>query len=259
MLTRSIYLFVLLALSMPAGTARAQSDWDPAAVHVKRVQLEDLLQRLEQTAESRAYSSELRSRARHEATLLRHRLEQGDFQVGDRIELKVEGQEQLSGTFAVSPGRVLVLPVIGQFPMQGLLRSELEESMHGFLSRFIRDPVVHARPLIRVAVMGAVGQQGFHVVPAEALLTDVLMGVGGPTSGARLTHIRIERGSDRIWEGEALQNAIIEGRTLDQMSLQAGDRIVVPQASQQRRMTPYEIVRNVAAVASLVVMIERLF
>ena len=41
--------------------------------------------------------------------------------------------------------------------------------------------------------------------------------------------MRIERGTRALLEGDALQEAIRQGLTLDQLNLQAGDQIVVPQ------------------------------
>jgi hypothetical protein len=38
----------------------------------------------------------------------------------------------------------------------------------------------------------------------------------------------LEREGSPLWKGEALQRALAEGRTLDEMELRAGDRILVP-------------------------------
>jgi hypothetical protein len=55
------------------------------------------------------------------------------------------------------------------------------------------------------------------------------MQAGGPTSGAKLLETRIERGKETLWGGEQLQEAIAQGRTLDALNVQAGDRIEVPE------------------------------
>ena len=56
------------------------------------------------------------------------------------------------------------------------------------------------------------------------------MMAGGLTPTAKVEEILVERGADRIWEGRLLQAAMIGGRTLDQLSLKAGDRIFVPES-----------------------------
>lgn len=218
-----------MAVLFLGGAAHAQTDqYDPRRVGVSRSDLDSLLARLDRTAESQAYSSQLRTRARFEAGMIRRRMRDGDFQIGDRILLTVAGESALTDTFAVEAGRVLNLPNIGVVPLTGVLRSELEPSLQKTLGQYLRDPQVRARALMRVSVLGDVGQPGFYVVPTNLVLTDVLMQAGGPGRTAELTKIYIERGSEKIWEGEPLQQAITEGRTLDQLSLVAGDRIYVP-------------------------------
>src|SRR2546425_1957900 len=59
-----------------------------------------------------------------EATLVRARLTEGDFQPGDRILLLVEGEKELSDTFTVGPQRDILLPNTGTVSLQGVLRSE---------------------------------------------------------------------------------------------------------------------------------------
>ena len=204
-----------------SGSARAYST---------REALQDLLDRLDKSANSSAYSATLRARVRAQAELIRTRLAEGDFQVGDRIELAVEDQPFLSDTFVVDQGLVLTLPTVGDVSLTGVLRSELRQRVAGYLGGFLREPVVRARALIRVAVLGGVVAPGFYDIAGEALLTDAFMMAGGLTPTAKVEEILVERGEYRIWEGRLLQAAMIGGRTLDQLSLKAGDRIFIPES-----------------------------
>jgi protein involved in polysaccharide export with SLBB domain len=232
-----VAIFGMLVFGALGTSAHAQAmrGWNPAQLQVTRAELEELLKRFETAAGSDAYSRDLRLRAKSEADLVRARLSEGDFQIGDQIALSVEGQPELTATFVVTPSRTLALPLIGDVSLQGVLRSELESHLEGQLSRFIRSPVVRAQSLIRISVTGTVGKPGFYLIPTEQLLTDALMMAGGPGGRADLKKIMIERGDRRIWQGEALQQAITEGRTLDQLSLRAGDRLVVPAERQAGR------------------------
>ncbi len=205
-----------------------QINWDAARVQMSRADLTELRERWESIANSAAYSGEMRSRSRGQLALIEARLLDGDFQVGDRIMLRVEGEEALSDSFTVQRGRIVNLGEIGDIPLAGVLRAELPAYMEEQLARFIRNPRVQARSLIRLTVTGGVGAPGFYTLASESMLSDVLMITGGPSTTSDITKIRIERNDERIWEAQALQEAIIEGRTLDQLNLRAGDRIVVP-------------------------------
>lgn len=229
-----IAILALAAAATPAGAQTAMED--PGRSQVTRAELLELLAHYEAAMESGAYSSALRARARTEAALIRARLAEGDFRTGDRILLTVEGEDALSGEHVVAPGPRLVLPGIGEVELAGVLRSELEGHLTAALSRYIRNPVVRAHPSLRLSVLGEVGQPGFYVFPADVPLTDVLTMAGGPTRSAKIDEIRIERGGERIWDEEPLQEVIIEGRTLDQLGLRAGDVVVVPGTGGRREV-----------------------
>ncbi len=223
-------LVAAVSLVSRAASAQQEETWDPRQVYMSRAELSALFDRFERAANSAAYSEYLREQSRFEASLVRQRLEQGDFQVGDRILLRVQGEATLTDTFTVTEGRVLALQDIGEVPLQGVLRSELEPYVTDFLARYVRNPRVVARSLIPVTIIGGVTTPGFYTVPSQLRLDDVLTLAGGPTALAQLDRLRIERGGRRIWEGAPLQQAIVEGRTLDQLNIRGGDQIHLPAA-----------------------------
>lgn len=249
-------LFLFLSVAAPA-TAQDSVSWDPRRVQVTRDDLQRLLTQHEQLLASRTHSAQFKDRVRREAEAIRTRLRDGDVQVGDQVALFVEGSEELSDTFTVRAGRVLFLPSIGDVPVGGLLRSEMERRLTEHLGRYIVNPVVRVQPLIRVAVGGQVGAPGFYTVPSEFLISDVLMAAGGPSATADLRRIYVERRGTRLMEGELLQQAITEGRTLDQMNFHPGDQVHVPGARQRGLSDPWAISRAIAATAAVVGLIVR--
>jgi len=150
------------------------------------------------------------------------------FQVGDRILLHVEGDSALSDTFTVVAGPALRLPIIGEIALAGVRRTDLEAHLTRELGRYIKDPVVQARALIRVSVVGEVVRPGFYAVPVDLVLPDALMLAGGATQAARVDRLSILRGNASLWSGTDLQAAIARGATLDELGIRAGDRIQVP-------------------------------
>lgn len=230
-----LLLVSLVLLALPT-LATAQSlgsmEWSTVGLQMTRAELESLLIHLDEVGESRSVDDAVRQRAQRDADLVRERLREGDFRVGDRIILEVRGEEEVSDTLVVRSGQRLVVPVLGELSVAGVLRSELEEYLTEELSQFLVNPVVRAHSLIRISLTGQVASPGFYAVPPDLILDDLLMLAGGPTQNAGLRKLRVERGSERIWEGENLEAAVMEGRTLDQLNIRAGDRIVVPEERQ---------------------------
>src|SRR3989441_7380857 len=150
------------------------------------------------------------------------------FQVGDRILLHVEGDSALTDTFTVVTGPALRLPNIGEVSLAGVQRGDIEAHLTRALGRYINDPVVQARALIRVSVVGEVARPGYYAVPIDLVLADALMIAGGATKDARVEQMRIVRGDSPLWSGNQLQTEIARGATLDQLGIRAGDRLQVP-------------------------------
>ena len=228
-LSRAITAAGVLLLVATSGSAQ-ERERDPQRMYMTRPELTELLDWFERSAQSPAYSDELRARADREASNVRTRLVEGDFQVGDRVPIIVDGEPELSDTFTVEQGRVLRFGEMGTVDLAGVLRYELDDRLLEFMSRFVLVPSLSSQPLIRVTIEGAVGAPGFYNVPSETPIADVIMVAGGPLTSARIQDLRIERGSVIIWSGDDVRRALAEGRTLDQMSLRAGDTIILPQA-----------------------------
>ena len=221
-----------LALAFAMAAAPAASQQDSATTEVPRLgdsraRLEQVLADVEQRLATEDLHEEDREVLNMEAGVLRMRLTEGDFHVGDQIELLVRNEEELSDTFTVEPGPLLVLPVGGEIPLAGLLRSELEPHLTEHLSRYIRAPMVRAQALVRISVVGEVSRPGFYVVRADVPVTEAFTVAGGPTRDADLDDVRVERRGTRVWDGEQLELAMNQGRTFDQLGIRAGDQLVV--------------------------------
>ncbi len=218
---------VVGAVPVASGQGPSRDASQGLGLRASRATLEDRATQLELTSRSTTLSGDVRADAVREALVIRARLAAGDFTVGDRVLLAVEGEKELTDTFTVAPGRLLSLPGIGDVSLQGVLRSELQGYLTRRLAANLRDPVVRAKAFVRLSIQGAVTRPGYYAVPAEALLSDALMAAGGTTPEADLRKLRIERDGRPIWEGKALQRAIAEGRTLDEAGLVAGDQYLV--------------------------------
>jgi protein involved in polysaccharide export with SLBB domain len=148
---------------------------------------------------------------------------------GDEIALLIEGAGAAQwDTLRVQAGPLIDVPTLGPILLHGVLRSELETHLATELGRFIQTPRVRARALIRVSVAGAVGRPGFYALPTDLRLSDVVTLAGG-SQGGNPGLIRVVRGQDELWSFEELSAPVAEGRTLDEVGLQPGDRLIVVQ------------------------------
>src|SRR3989449_2907556 len=112
------------------------------------------------------------------------------FQVGDQISLQVDGDTLFTKTLTVGPGPALTLPVIGVIPLAGVQRVDVETYLTQQLGRYMKSPVVHAKALARLSILGEVEHPGFYAVAADVVIGDALMGAGGPTRDAKRSEER---------------------------------------------------------------------
>ena len=247
---------LLLALGTQPLAGQEPSEWDTRRVYMTRPQLEALLARLDSVARSRGASGGQQAQALRDAAPLRQRLADGDFQAGDRVLLRVDGEQQLSDTFTVEEGRLLRLPNIGDVPLTGVLRAELEDHVRTRLATFIKNPVVRARPLIRIGVMGEVSRPGFYLVAPTSQVEDAVMAAAGATQNAKLSGIVVQRTDGEEWKGAALQQAMAAGRTLDELGIRSGDRFFVPRRGDASRTVA--ILAAVVTIPATIFAITRL-
>lgn len=179
-----------------------------------------------------------------EAWLLRSRLDKGDFQDGDRILVAVEGANIMTKpeTLVVRTGKRLELPRMADLSLEGVLRAELADRLKQHLGEYIKDPVVRATPLVRVAVLGIVQRPGYFYTAADIPLSDVIMAAGGPGGNADLGKVTVRRGTEVIWDAKDARTALADGLSIDQLHMRAGDEINVG----EKRNFPWTTVLSIA-------------
>lgn len=180
------------------------------------------------------------------------------FQVGDRVLLRVDGESLYTDTFTVIAGPALRLPVIGDVPLAGVPRSGIEPYLVGRLASYFKHPVIHACALVSIGVVGEVARPGFYVVQGDALLTDVLMTAGGPTRDAKVTDLKVLRDKKAVLDGDRLQQAMASRRTIADLSLQAGDQLVVPRLKPHDPESTWRILSIIVGLPVAIFAITRL-
>jgi len=209
---RGVWVPVLLVSLVVATQLRAQQPASGRRAQATRQELEATLAAMPVAQQNGT-----------EALLIRDRLAHGDFKVGDRVSLYIEGEAKPVDTLTVTPTQTIVIPGLTEVNLQGVLRSELEDQVVAQLQKYLRNPVVRAQALIRIGLIGEIRNPGYYSFPAETPLNDTFTAAGGLGAASDLTKSTVKRGDKIIWHPEDLQPQLAAGATLDQMDLQSGD------------------------------------
>lgn len=198
------------------------------AAYETRAELEQKRQDLQERLADLDRGSDRRASVQEQLSRVRRRLDQGDFQVGDAVEIRVPRSDTLSGVFQVDGDAQLRVPTVGAIDLHGVLYAEADSVIGEHLRRYVRADRIDVRPLKRVAVLGSVGNPGFYDVPPSMTVSDLLMEAGGPTQSSDLDKVELRRdGRTLASAGEGLR----ESATLAELGVERGDQVRVPQQS----------------------------
>lgn len=243
-------ILVAAGLVMLGAAPRVQAQEQEESRGTTRAELEAAAVEAEREAASGRLSEVEREEKRIEAQMIRERLRDGDLQVGDRVALRVRGHETLSDTFVVRAGRTLQIAELPAISVQGVLRSELHDHLTEHIGRYIRDPEIEAVPLVRVGILGPVGSPGYYAVPADMLLSDVIMHAGGPGGNADMRRSSIRRGNRDVVTRRGFAGALASGMTLDELNVRAGDELVI---GERRQRNWFYMAQTAAAVVGIAI------
>jgi protein involved in polysaccharide export with SLBB domain len=255
--TRELVLMAFLGgIGAPSATAQTGTlSFANRRPQATRSELEANAAEADRIAASPGYSSRLRAAKRAEAEIVRGRLVEGDFQTGDEIQIVLMGEKGLDSNYTVTASRSILIPNVGEIPLKGVLRSEVQDHLNRELRRYFQNPNVVAKALIRLSVFGQIGKPGFHPLPADMLLSSAIMYAGGPTGGTDVNRSQIKRGATVLWNKDQVRQALIQGATLDQLNLRAGDEIVV---GEKKTSTINQVFFVAGGASAIVFLLDRL-
>ena len=145
---------------------------------------------------------------------------------GDVIKVQVFGHNELSGEFPIDENFNLLLPIVGEFSVQGMPVRELREKIRRDFGQLYTQSFITVVPLFRVSVLGEVMHPGLFSVDPTMTIYEVIAMAGGSTRNARESKIRLIRAGQTVplpITSEALARA-----TIREIGVRSGDQVYVP-------------------------------
>lgn len=162
-------------------------------------------------------------------------VELGKFAPWDRLEIRVFGQEQLSGEYEVSPKGTISFPTLGEIDVLGKRCDELEVIIREKLqAEYLRDPSVVCinKEVSKTAVTvdGKVQKPGIVEFRPGLMLTDVIAQSGGPDVRAMTNAVVIVRKHENQAESVTVPYQDILMGKAPNVCMHPADLVYVPQS-----------------------------
>lgn len=158
----------------------------------------------------------------------------------DEIEIRVAGEDDLSGLYKINSEGNIIYPILGKVKMDGLTITQAEERIKNLLEKdyFKTKLIVYAQVKKfhkrKVVISGEVARPGSYEFEEDKNLSmvELITLAGGPTEKACLNATTIirpeEKGKSVIFKVNA--GDMMDGKESD-MILKPGDRVNIPRAS----------------------------
>jgi len=151
---------------------------------------------------------------------------------------------------------MLSLPSLPPLSLEGVLRSESDSVIAGFLAKYLRNPEVSVTPLMRIGILGGVVRPGYYDVPAETVLSDVVMIGGGLSPVGSMKKTTVNRGNEEVLDSKAVARGISSGGTLDLLNLQSGDNVNIGVSNPEATLNKVQIITAILAIPLMIVSIS---
>ncbi|MBI2094132.1 MAG: polysaccharide biosynthesis/export family protein [Candidatus Omnitrophica bacterium] len=162
---------------------------------------------------------------------------QGHYTLGrdDMVRINIRNQPEFSGDFVVGPDGKIQYNYIGDLPVAGLTKHELQQVLEKILAEYIRVPMVTVTIIAynskAVYVIGEVNRPGKYIMRGDVIkLREAIIAAGLPTGTAALrrTHvIKPDLKKPRVRKIN-LKKILYKGKLKEDIDLYPGEIIVVP-------------------------------
>ncbi len=162
---------------------------------------------------------------------------EGPYTLGrdDVVQIDVRNQPLFSGSFVVGPDGSIQYHSLGDVPVAGRTKYEVQHILATLLERYIRMPAVNVSIMAynskAVYVVGEVGRPGRYIMRGDVIkLREAIIAAGLPTEYAALWRVHIIKPSLEAPQVRTinLKNILYRGKLKDDINLYPGEIVVVP-------------------------------
>ena len=161
----------------------------------------------------------------------------GPYTLGrdDIIHVDVRSQPEFTGDFIIGFDGRIQYNYLGDIPIAGMTKYEVQQVMEKLLTRYVRVPVVSVTILAYnskvVYVIGEVGRPGKYIMRGDAIkLREAILAAGLPTPIAALSRVHVikpDLTNPRVRKVN-LKRILYKGKLKDDVDLFPGEIVVVP-------------------------------
>ncbi len=177
------------------------------------------------------------------------RMEELSLVPGDILRVLVWREEDLSGDFQVDQDGKVILPLLGEVPVDDKGWDEVRDLLLQEYRRELRNPSIELTPFRSVYVLGEVTLPGrYNLHPTNDNLAGAVSLAGGVTPDGDIRNLRIVR------DGVMVLDGITGEQGLAQLGIRSGDQLFVRRRGWIDRNSTF-IVSAILSVSSIVVAI----
>lgn len=152
---------------------------------------------------------------------------------GDEIALNIWGGLDLSLKLVVDSRGQIYIPRVGNLSLAGIAVGQLESTLRSYLNKTYKNIEISATLSklrnIQVYIVGQAQRPGTYTLPSLSTVVTAVFMSGGPNPNGSMREIQLRRAGKLVAKID-LYDFIANGVQVNDISLQAGDVVVIPPA-----------------------------
>lgn len=146
---------------------------------------------------------------------------------GDAIKLSFFNiEDSIKGNYYVEESGRIQFPYIGRVQIVDRDFAEVRSEIIEKYSKLYRNPEINVQSLIRISILGEVGNPGVYYLTGYETISDLLALAGGESSDSKIENTFILRNNTQMKVD--LESFLMGENNIQDIGLESGDKVYVP-------------------------------